>query len=121
MKMPASLKIVCVWTMSLMMSHLPNVAVAEAVPVLVPTILIANELNREQAENDLRDLLSRDEVKAQLVANGVSPEEATSRIASLSEPELRQLHMQVEEARAGGDILVTILVVVLIIFLIKRI
>lgn len=121
MKIPNSLKLICIWTISLMMSHLPQVAAAETIPTLIPTSQVVADLNRQQAETDLKDLLSKDEVREQLVKNGVSVEEASARIASLSDTELKQLHFQVEQARAGGDILWTILIVVLIIFLIKRI
>ncbi len=119
--MKTILKLICIWTMAFMMSHLPQIAAAEAIPVLIRTSVVANELSRQQAEADLQDLLSKDEVRDQLVKSGVSPNEASQRIASLSDTELKQLHMQVEEARAGGDILFTILIVVLIIFLVKRI
>jgi hypothetical protein len=65
--------------------------------------------------------LNEGHVRDQLIQNGVAPEEASVRLASLSDQELRQLATQVQEARAGGDILVTILLVVLIVFLVKRI
>lgn len=117
----ATAKLAIIWGMALMMSNLPQLAAAETLPALIPTSVVVGELSRQQAEQNLQDLLSKDEVRDQLVKNGVSPDEASQRIASLSDVELKQLHTQVEQARAGGDILFTILIVVLIIFLVKRI
>ena len=119
--MNAGLKMFLVGFLSLTISHLPNVAAAEVLPGLISTSQVVSDLNRQQAEQDVQELLSKDEVKTQLMKYGISSEEASQRVASLSDMELKNLQDQVIEARAGGDILLTILVVVLIIFLIKRI
>ena len=103
--------------MCLLMSNLP--AVAGTNQSMISTNVVVAELDRTQAEQKINDYLTRSDVRAALIDRGVSPDEVSSRLASLSESELRGLSMQVEQARAGG-ILVTILIVVLIIFLIKR-
>lgn len=105
--------------MSLLMTDIPSLAFAKG--MMVPTSEVVHQIDRQQAEAKVRDLISREDVQKALRERGVSPEEASARLASLSESELRDLSHQVEYARAGGDILVTILIVVLIIFLIKRI
>lgn len=105
--------------MSLVLSNIPGVALAQE--AMISTSDVVAGLDRTQTEHKINDFLTRSEVKEALMANGVSAEEVSSRLASLSETELRTLSTQVEQARAGGDILVTILIVVLIIFLIKRI
>lgn len=121
MKINQGLKVFCIWMLSLMISHFPQVAAAETLSGLIPTSQVVSELNREKAEQDLKELISKDDVRNELIKNGVSPDEAQLRIASLSDQELKQFHNQVLEARAGGDILFTILIVILIIFLVKRI
>ncbi|MGE3975408.1 MAG: PA2779 family protein [Bdellovibrionales bacterium] len=88
---------------------------------MISATSVAEHLTRVQAQEKLDNFLKRTDVREQLMAYGLSAEEASKRMASLSELELRQLAGQVEEARAGGDILIAVLVVVLIIFLIKRI
>lgn len=88
---------------------------------MIPTTVVVSELSRADAQAKVEDLLKQEDVKKQLTANGVSVEEATQRLASLSEAEMKNLAGQIDQARAGGDILFTILIVVLIIFLIKRI
>ncbi len=119
MKVPKYLKLFCIALMSLMMSNIPAVAFAEA--QMISTTTLVNDLTRAQTEQKLQEFLSRSDVRQKLVEKGLSPEEASLRLASLSETELRQLSNQVDQAHAGGDILIAILVVVLIIFLIKRI
>ena len=119
MRFPKFLKFSCIALMSMMLSNIPQVAVAQM--KMVPTSDVLKDLNRAQQEKNVQDFLSRADVREQLIKNGVSPEEASKRLASLSQTELRQLSHQVDQARAGGDILFAILIIVLIIFLIERI
>ena len=87
---------------------------------MIATNAVIDQLDRAQAQAEIESLINREDVKRALIARGVSAEEVTSRLAALSEKEMRELAGQVDQARAGGDILITILVIVLIIFLIKR-
>lgn len=118
-------KLTIIATMCLLMSHIPNIAVAEVLVnesnSMIPTSLVLADLNRAQTENEIREFLSTAEVRNQLAKEGVSESEISKRIASLSEQELQQLAGEVKEAKAGGDILFAILIVVLIIYLVKRI
>lgn len=113
------LKSVCL-VLSLQLSHIPATMASSSELGMISTSSVVMELDRAQAEQKVRDYISRDDVKSALLKQGVAPDEVTSRIASLSETELKQLAGQIEEARAGGDILITILIVVLIIYLIKK-
>jgi hypothetical protein len=101
------------------MSNAPAVVLADH--AMIPTSTVVENLSRAQAEQNVQTFLSQENVRKALLERGVSPDEVSSRLASLSETELRQLSGQVQQARAGGDILVAILIIVLIIFLIKRI
>ena len=124
MKMSKSARWGCSVFMATLMSHAPAVAAMEAQAIsgsMISTHTVVADMTRAQAEQKVRDYLSRDEVRSMMLKQGVSSEEATARLASLSEAELRQLAGQIEEARYGGDILVTVLLVVLIIFLVQRI
>ena len=109
----------CSFMMCLFMSNIPALALANQ--AMISTNVVIAELDRAQTEQKINDYLNRTDVRNALLERGVSADEVSSRLASLSETELRSLSTQVEQARAGGDILITILVVVLIIFLIKRI
>lgn len=119
MSLPKPLKVILCFLISLHLSNIPSTAVAS--DLMISTTEAIGELDRAQAEKNVKEYLSRTEVQNALLELGVPAEEVTSRVASLSESELRELSTQVDEARAGGDILVTVLLVVLIIFLVKRI
>lgn len=116
-------------TLVLLLSNIPHVLLAETVRKslgpMIPTEVVVNELAKAQSrERDLADVegfLSLEQVQKELEARGLSKDEARLRVAALSETELRGLAKQMDQARAGGDILIAILLVVLIIFLIKRI
>ena len=88
---------------------------------MLSTASVVTELNETDRENSIHKFLDQPEVQSELVKQGVSPDELKQRLASLSDAELRQLSLQVSEARFGGDILVTILLVLLIIYIFKRI
>lgn len=124
MKFSRFTKSTTIATMTLFMSHVPNLALAEGLVSsnqrMISTSFVLAEVSRGEAEKNIQDYISKSEVQSELMKHGISAAEVNSRLASLSESELRQLAGQVQEARAGGDILVTILVVVLIIFLIQR-
>ena len=118
-------RLITITLMTIMMSHIPNVALAEELSAkkneMIPTEVVVNDFNRQQTQNEILTYLNKDEVKQRLITNGVSPDEASARVASLSDQELQDMSKQVKQAQYGGDILFTILLVVLIIFLIKRI
>lgn len=118
MKFSRSFTISCCIFMSTIMSDVPALAVG--IPQMISTHAVVEKMDRTQAQNEVENFLHSEDVKQAMIERGVSPDEVSSRLASLSEPELRQLAGQVKEARAGGDILITILLVVLIIFLVKR-
>ena len=123
MRIPMKLKLFCIYMLSVFMTHIPDVALAEtaAAASMIPTSAVVSDLNKAEAQANIDNFLKRDDVQKQLMANGISADEAATRVAALSPAEMRDLSSQMEQARAGGDILVTILVVVLIIFLIQRI
>lgn len=124
MNFSKSTKLAGTFFMAFLISPIPNVALAEGImnhQGMISTSTVLADVSRAEAEKEVRDYLQNSEVQAALIKQGLSADEASARLASLSEQEIRQLSGQVKEARAGGDILVAILIVVLIIFLIKRI
>ncbi len=103
--------------MAFLMTHIPAVAAEEK---LVSTSEWIFEVESAQAQENIQTFLTESKVREAFLKRGLSPEEVSQRLASLSPMELKQLSQQVDQIRAGGDILFTILIVVLIIFLIKR-
>lgn len=117
-------KVTCAVSMSFLITQIPDVVLAESVAQarseMISTSMVLAEMTRAEAETSVRDYLQKSEVQSELLKQGLSSDEVSARLANLSEQELRQISGQIKEARAGGDILFTILIVVLIIFLIKR-
>lgn len=110
--------------LSLSLSHLPNVVLAETIQAqkkMISTSEMLENFDRKLAQEKVANFLSQKDVELKLVEQGVSLAEAKARVMSLSDQELQNLSTQVDKAQYGGDILVTILLIVLIIFLIKRI
>ncbi|MEO8445771.1 MAG: PA2779 family protein [Gammaproteobacteria bacterium] len=67
---------------------------------------------------DINTALSRVDVQAQLVALGVDPANAAARAAALSDSELSRVAAEMNTLPAGGDGLLAVLGVVLIVLLI---
>lgn len=122
---PKLKKIVCATFMALVVSNIPNVVLAESLNIskneMISASTALSEITRSEAENNIREYFQKSKVQNELIRQGVSPDEVSERLASLSEQEIKQFSSQIKEARAGGDFLVAILLVVLIIYLIKRI
>lgn len=122
MKLNQKLKTATTYLMALMLSNAPQLAMGEAAHTLtmIPTSSLVIELTETQAQENISNFLSRTDVQQQLMNSGLSKEEASLRLATLSRSELNNLSSQINEARAGG-VLLTILVVILILILIGRI
>ncbi len=105
-------------TMSVIMTNAPSLALAEG---MISTNVVVEQMTHSETEAKLDQFIQQDEVRAELTKQGLSVDEVRTRLASLSSRELQDLSNQMDQARAGGSILVTILVVVLIIFIVKRI
>lgn len=122
--MKRSIRSVAVF-MAAILTNVPYLAFAETVKAqMIPTSVVVEEMSRGEAVSKVQEILSRTEVRSELIKRGVAPEEVESRIAALSDQELRQLAGQMDQAMAGGDvvgILIVVVLVLLIIFLAKRV
>ena len=86
-----------------------------AVAAMIGTQTLAEEAELQDARARVATFLQRDDVRAQLVRLGVSPEAAEQRVEALSESEVRRLAAHMEEMPAGGiDILGAALIVFLV-------
>lgn len=119
MKFSKSVRTFCALFMALWLTHLPSQAVASK--AMIPTTSVVTEMSRAEAQAKVQNLLSEDKIRQALEEKGLKADEINSRLAHLSDQEMQDLAGQIEQARYGGDILVTVLVVVLIIYFIKRI
>ncbi len=119
-------KIVAV-TLSIMLSNVPQIFAAEQAQSeqMISTMTWVGEQNREQTLEKVQAFLSRSDIGAQLAQTGYSASEVKARMASLSDAELQHLSAEMDKATYGGDgvggILIVVVLVLLIIYLAKRI
>lgn len=74
-----------------------------------------------RAENlaTVQGFMAREDVRAQLETWGVEPAQATDRVAQLSDAELQQVAVNIENQPAGGGALVIIGVVFLVLLILE--
>lgn len=117
-------KVFWAFLLSAMLSNIPQVAFAETAEKMISTAEVVDSMSRSQAEERVRRHLDREDLRNEFLKLGVSPDEVSSRVASLSATELNRLADQMDQARYGGDVvglLVVALLVLLIIYFAKRI
>lgn len=95
-----------------------------ALAALVPTDSVAEPAGSADARGRLMQYLAREDVRAALTEQGLDPEEAQARIASLTDAEVQQIADQLGQLPAGGDglwVVVAVLVIVLLVILILKV
>lgn len=74
---------------------------------MISTEQVANSaitIKSTQDREKIVSMLSRDDVQSELVARGINPTEAKSRVAALTDEEASSLATQLDKAPAGGII-----------------
>lgn len=72
---------------------------------MIGTEAIINAAQVQQDRERLRNVLNRDDVKAQLLARGVDPSQVQARVDSLTDQEVQALSGKIDQLPAGGDAL----------------
>jgi hypothetical protein len=85
---------------------------------MVGTEMLLRSAQHQQAAARIEEFLDRQEVQAALVSQGVKPEEAKARVASLSDAEVERIAGIVDSLPAGGDGIGAIVGAALLIFLV---
>lgn len=90
----------------LVLGSLPVAAAPQAAPAnsLVTTqdALSADQVNADRER--INEMLSRQDVQDQLVAQGVDPADVEARVAALSDAEVRQMAEQLDDLPAGASV-----------------
>ncbi len=92
-----------------------------AVPALagmVPTDRVVQSVAAEQDRDRVHRFLQRDEVRRQVEAWGISPNEAAARLGGLTDAEIAAIAAEIDEVPAGQDAVVAIVSAGAAIFLI---
>ena len=104
-------------TMAMVMA-LTSLPVGTAAAALIGTEEALASAAPDEVRDRLAGLLGRVEVRDQLAALGVDPEEAAARVASLSDREISEIAGRLEQLPAGEGAVGTVLGAALLIFLV---
>ncbi len=88
---------------------------------IVGTEAIANAAQAQYDRERVQQLLSRAEIKDQLLARGVDPDQVQARVNSLTDTEIQNLTAKIDQLPAGGDSALGILLFIFIVLLITDI
>jgi hypothetical protein len=106
-------------TIVLLIGSLP-LGVAQAALITTDRVIgeggIGADAQHERAKVDA--FLQRQDVRDQMVALGVDPEEAQARVASLSDREIRQVAGQIDRLPAGQGVIVALIGAAVFIFVV---
>ncbi len=91
---------------------------------MIATGDVVAEIHQGPAHRSVGAFMARPDVQKELIRLGLDPAEADRRIAALSDEEAQDLARQIEQSHAGGSVagvLVIVVLVLLVIYLAKRI
>lgn len=94
-----------------------------ALAALVDTEAAVDAANGNSARARLNAVMARGDVQAALRAQGIDPMEAEARVAGLTDAEINQIAVRLDELPAGGVLgfVILVLVIVLLVFLILKV
>ncbi|MGZ3649812.1 MAG: PA2779 family protein [Bdellovibrionota bacterium] len=122
MRFPKALVTTLVFVLSFAMVEVTCTQSAQA--AMIATSQAVADLGRAQNLETVHEFLHREQVQRELTKRGVSPGEAETRIASLSNFELQKMAGDIRTAPAGADVIVislgTLLLIIIIILLLRR-
>ena len=101
-----SLRKIIVYSLIFMLPQLGILESANA--AMVTTDQFATSMDRQALQSRVTQALSRPELARQLESMGVSPEQAKSRVAALTDDELARVADQTDRLPAGGDFFGTV-------------
>ena len=102
-------------TMTMLLMSMPVQAV-QAAMVRTETVLTLSTANN--VRENLNQFLKREDVKAIMMAQGISPMEANARVDSLSDAEIMQIADKMDQLPAGGSTFGVIVGAAMIIFIV---
>ena len=108
-----------VYVLCIAILNLGSPLVAQA--ALVTTLQAAEASTRTQDLATVNAALAREEVRAQFQALGVEPAQIESRVAALTDADLRTLAGQMADMPAGADALAVIGIVFLVLLILEAV
>jgi len=84
----------------------------------IDTETVLDSIRGQEAHDQIKQFLSREDVKAALIAHGIDPMEAKKRINALSDDEVIRIADQIDQLPAGSGAAEAVLVILLVFFLV---
>jgi len=116
MRMKIFKKFVAIAMATLMVMNVAPIGLAEA--KMVTTDQVLEQADPKNDRDRVESFLLREDVQSQLVVLGIDPEEAASRVASLSDEEIQQIAGRLDELPAGEGGVGVVVGAILIVFLV---
>ncbi len=88
------------------------------IAALIGTETVLDSIHDQEARDQLKQFLTREDVQAALIAHGIDPMEAKRRINALSDEEVIRIADQIDQLPTGGGAVETLLVIILALFLV---
>jgi len=85
---------------------------------MVPTDSTMYQIKAQDARDHLKTFISRNDIKKSLISQGIDPDEAKTRVDSLSDAEVIEVADKIEQLPAGGGVFGAIIGAALIVFLV---
>jgi hypothetical protein len=105
-------------TFVLLIGSMP-LGVAQAALITTDRVIGAQPASGAEFERrKVEAFLQRQDVRDQMIAFGVDPEEAQTRVASLSDGEIRQISGQIDRLPAGQGVLVALIGAAVFVFIV---
>ena len=88
------------------------------VAAMIPTEVTISADKAREARDQIKNIISKENIRKALISHGIDPNEAQVRVDSLSDSEAIAVADRIEELSAGGDAIGVIVGAALIIFLV---
>ncbi len=112
----SDMKILCIFMAMLMLIvSMPYQSVSAA---MIDTETFMNSARGQEARNQIKQLLAREDIQAALSTHGIDPEEAKRRIAALSDEEVIHIADQIDKLPAGSGAIEFLIIIILALFLV---
>lgn len=105
----------CFVTLTMLLMSMPVQTVGAA---MIGTETVMTLTKAQDVRKNLNEFLNREDVKAIMIGQGISPIEAKARVDSLSDAELMQIADKMDQLPSGGDALGVVVVATLFIFIV---
>ena len=94
-----------------------------ALAALIGTDTVLQADNGKEMRDQIKDFLTREDVRTLFIAQGIDPQEALARVNSLTDSEVAQISHQIDQLPAGGDaigLIIGLLIIVLLVVIIVK-